>query len=179
MLAAARWGGVLFLGAYGLHAARRAWSGGHLTPGHEPPMKLRAALATCLAFTYLNPHCWLDTVVLLGSLSSQQPPEARVGFACGAAAASLLWFTALGYGARLLAPVFARPAAWRILDGTIAAVMGSLALSLAWGPPTGSGPPLAAKPCRRARCEGRRRMTAPVALFDPKASHVLVVDDEP
>ena len=137
MLAAARWGGVLFLGAYGLHAARRAWSGGHLTPGHEPPMKLRAALATCLAFTYLNPHCWLDTVVLLGSLSSQQPPEARVGFACGAAAASLLWFTALGYGARLLAPVFARPAAWRILDGTIAAVMGSLALSLAWGPPTG------------------------------------------
>jgi L-lysine exporter family protein LysE/ArgO len=136
-MALARWGGVVFLTANGLQAARRAWVGGHLSPGHEPPMSLKAALATCLAFTYLNPHCWLDTVVLLGSLSSQQPPGARAWFGAGAAAASGVWFLSLGYGARLLAPVFARPAAWRVLDGLIAAVMGGLAVSLAWTPASG------------------------------------------
>lgn len=131
LLAAVRWGGVVFLGAYALQAARRAWSGGRLEAGVQPALSLKAALATCLAFTYLNPHCWLDTVVLLGSMASQRTEGERPWFGAGAATASLVWFVSLGYGARLLAPVFARPAAWRVLDALIACVMAGLALSLA------------------------------------------------
>lgn len=125
-----RWGGTLFLAAYGLQAARRAWAGGHLVAGQQAPLSLKAALATCLAFTYLNPHCWLDTVVLLGSLASQREMGERPWFGLGAATASVVWFTALGHGARLLAPLFARPAAWRVLDALIAGVMATLAVSL-------------------------------------------------
>ena len=87
-------------------------------------------LAACLAFTFLNPHVYLDTVVLLGSLSAQQPVQ--WGFAAGAVTASVLWFVSLGYGAALLRPVFARPAAWRVLDALIAVVMAVLGLGLLW-----------------------------------------------
>ena len=86
-------------------------------------------MATCLALTWLNPHVYLDTVVLLGSLAGTYG-EQRWSFATGAAAGSIAWFTALGFGARLLRPVFARPAAWRVLDAFIAVVMTALAVSL-------------------------------------------------
>jgi L-lysine exporter family protein LysE/ArgO len=130
LLAVARWGGALFLAGYGLLAARRAFADHRLASGDGGPLSLRAAVLACLGFTYLNPHCWLDTVVLVGSLSAQQPDDLRFVFGIGAAAASIVWFFALGYGARLLAPLFARPIAWRLLDGGIAAVMWSLAATL-------------------------------------------------
>lgn len=135
LLAIARWSGAAFLAVYGAMAARRALSSHALSAGNGPSLTLRQALLACLAFTYLNPHCWLDTVVLIGSLSAQQPDGARALFGAGAATASVVWFVSLGYGARLLAPLFARPAAWRVLDGGIAAVMWTLAASLLLRPP--------------------------------------------
>ena len=87
-------------------------------------------MAACLAFTYLNPHCWLDTVVLLGAIASPLPPGERAWFGVGATSASVVWFFSLGFGARLLRGVFARPVAWKILDGCIALVMWSIAASL-------------------------------------------------
>jgi L-lysine exporter family protein LysE/ArgO len=130
LLALTRWGGALFLAAYGLLAARRALSRHALSAQENGPTSLRAAVTACLAFTYLNPHCWLDTVVLLGSISGQQPDGQRMWFGAGACSASIAWFFALGYGARLLAPVFAQPLAWRVLDAAIAAVMWGIAASL-------------------------------------------------
>jgi len=87
-------------------------------------------LGTCLAFTWLNPHVYLDTVLLLGSLASTHGPAGRWWFAAGASLGSLVWFTALGVGARLLAPLFRRRSAWRVLDAGIAVVMVTLAVLL-------------------------------------------------
>ena len=92
LLALARYGGAAFLIVYGVLAARRAWHGESLAAAAGAPLSRRAALAACLAFTYLNPHCWLDTVVLLGSIASQQPDGGRAWFGIGAAAASFAWF---------------------------------------------------------------------------------------
>ncbi|RYG98130.1 MAG: amino acid transporter, partial [Alphaproteobacteria bacterium] len=92
---------------------------------------LKAAVAACLAFTFLNPHVYLDTVVLLGSLSARFEGTGRIAYGAGAVLASFMWFFGLGYGARLLQPVFARPAAWRVLDIVIGLVMAGLAISLA------------------------------------------------
>jgi len=86
-------------------------------------------VVTTLALTWLNPHVYLDTVVLLGSVAAGQG-DARWWFAAGAGLGSVLWFTALGYGAALLRPVFARPAAWRVLDAVIALVMVAIATGL-------------------------------------------------
>lgn len=133
LIAVTRWGGAGFLVAYGLLAARRALSPHALSLQGAAVGDLRAALAACLAFTYLNPHCWLDTVVLLGSISAQQPEGSRAIFGTGAASASAVWFFSLGYGARLLAPLFARPMAWRVLDAAIALVMWAIALTLIVG----------------------------------------------
>ena len=134
LLAVARYGGAAFLIGYGLLAARRAWHGEAMTPfAAAAPLSLRAAIVTCLAFTYLNPHCWLDTVVLLGGVASQQPDGARAWFGFGAASASFVWFFALGYGARALRGVFARPVAWKVLDALIALVMWAIAASLLLG----------------------------------------------
>ncbi|MFG1602912.1 LysE/ArgO family amino acid transporter [Actinoplanes sp. NPDC049265] len=124
----ARWAGAIFLFAYAVLAARRAIRPTGMTPADQAPATLRATLLTCLAFTYLNPHVYLDTVLLLGSIAQQH--TYRWVFGAGAAAASLVWFAALGAGARKLAPVLARPAAWRVLDGLIAAGMVVIALSL-------------------------------------------------
>lgn len=124
-----RYGGALFLGSYGLLAARRAWAGEHLHLEDQGSTSLAAALATCFAFTYLNPHVYLDTVVLLGSVASQRG-DGRWMFAWGAMLGSLLWFSALGFGARLLAPWFEKALAWRVLDSLIAVIMLSLAASL-------------------------------------------------
>ena len=125
-------GGALFLATYAVFALRRALRPTAMTteaPGGKP-MPLGAAIATCLAFTVLNPHVYLDTVVLLGSLSARYDGSARVAFAGGAMTASFVWFFSLGYGARLLAPLFARPQAWRVLDLIIAAIMAALAIGL-------------------------------------------------
>jgi L-lysine exporter family protein LysE/ArgO len=126
-----RWVGALFLTGYAALAAYRALRPSALAPAGRAPATLRATLLTCLALTYLNPHVYLDTVLLLGTVAQQHPH--RWLFGIGAAAASVVWFTALGAGARRLAPVLARPAAWRALDGLIATVMLALGISLAVG----------------------------------------------
>ena len=123
--------GTLFLAWYGALALRRALHPGHLEAGDGVPATLRGAMLAIVAFTWLNPHVYLDTVVLVGGISARFDGPDRVAFALGACLASLLWFTVLGYGARLLAPVFARPAAWRILDLLIAVVMFLIAFQLA------------------------------------------------
>lgn len=130
---ALRWGGVAFLLAYGARAARAAWRGGEsLQGGAGAAPGLRRVLATLAALTWANPHVWLDTVVLLGAVSAQFPGQ-RLGFGAGAASASFFFFFSLAYGARLLAPLFARPGAWRVLDAAVALIMVSVALRLAWG----------------------------------------------
>ena len=133
LLQFARYGGALFLIVYGAIAARRAFGASSLAVDAGAPMTLRAAIAACLAFTYLNPHCWLDTVVLLGGVASQQPPGARAWFGVGATSASFVWFFALGFGARALRGLFARPVAWKLLDSAIALVMWAIAASLLLG----------------------------------------------
>ena len=123
-----KWVGAAFLLGYAALAAKRAIRPSGLRPTDRAPATLRATLLTCLALTYLNPHVYLDTVLLLGAVAQQHPH--RWLFGIGAAAASLVWFTALGAGAHKLAPVLARPAAWRILDGLIAVVMVAVAITL-------------------------------------------------
>lgn len=123
-------GGALFLFAYGLFAFHRARVGGSMSVEGEGGGTLRAAIGTLLALTFLNPHVYIDTVLLLGSVSARYEGDARLAFALGAMAASFAWFLALGYGARLLVPLFARPAAWRVLDVGIGVVMWLIALKL-------------------------------------------------
>jgi L-lysine exporter family protein LysE/ArgO len=123
-------GGMLFLGTYAFMAFKRALHPGAMQTGNPEPLGLKSAVATCVAFTFLNPHVYLDTVVLLGSLSSAYVGADRVAYGAGAAIASFVWFFGLGYGARLLQPLFAKPAAWRVLDVLIGIVMALLALSL-------------------------------------------------
>jgi L-lysine exporter family protein LysE/ArgO len=97
-------------------------------------VSLRTVALTTVAFTWLNPHVYLDTLLFLGSVANQQPGELRWVWAAGAMASSILWFFSLGFGARYLRPVFAKPAAWRVLDSIIAVVMIGLGLKLAiWG----------------------------------------------
>lgn len=130
-LAVARWAGAAFLLGYALLAARRALRPGALDPAQRQPATLRATVLACLAFTYLNPHVYLDTVLLLGAVAHQHRHEWLFG--AGAALASAAWFTALGTGAHRLAPVLARPAAWRVLDALVAVVMATIAVSLVIG----------------------------------------------
>jgi L-lysine exporter family protein LysE/ArgO len=126
-----RFGGATFLLFYGLRSLWSAWHNqGALNPASDIKKSLGATLVTCLAFTWLNPHVYLDTLVLLGSVSTHYTGQ-RVVFAAGAMAASLLFFFALGYGARLLRPVFANPRAWQALDGLIGLTMLGLAAKLA------------------------------------------------
>lgn len=123
--------GALFLAVYGWRALRRARRPQALvaTEGSES-LSRSAALAQAAAFTLLNPHVYLDTVLLVGSIGAQQPTELRGWFVAGASTASLLWFTSLGFGARWLAPWFARPRAWQVLDALIGATMWVLAALL-------------------------------------------------
>lgn len=127
-----RWAGFAFLLLYAAFAARRALRPEHLDPNGATATSttLLAAVGTCLALTWLNPHVYLDTVLLLGSLSASHGDPGRWVFGAGAVTASILWFGMLGFGARYLAPVFARPLAWRILDGAIAVLMVVLAVLL-------------------------------------------------
>jgi len=124
------WGGAAFLAVYGLRALWRARRPGALAAAAGSGLSRRQALAQVAAFTLLNPHVYLDTVLLVGAVGAQQAAAARPAFVVGAAAASALWFSALGYGARLLAPVFARPRAWQVLDLVIGVTMLVLAAAL-------------------------------------------------
>jgi L-lysine exporter family protein LysE/ArgO len=131
LLQALRFGGAAFLAVYGLMAANRAWRGSEiLSPASAGDASWRRALLACLAFTFLNPHVYLDTMILLGSLSTRYTGVAQWAFAAGACLASLTWFATLGYGSRLLLPVFRSPRAWRVLDAVMAVFMLSLCLLL-------------------------------------------------
>ncbi|GAA4524581.1 LysE family transporter [Chelativorans composti] len=123
-------GGALFLYAYASKALRRAMRPDTLQAANEGKSDLKAAVLACLAFTFLNPHVYLDTVLLVGSLSSAYSGAGRWFYAAGASLASFVWFFGLGYGARLLQPFFASPRAWRVLDTVIAVVMAALASGL-------------------------------------------------
>ncbi|MCA0905354.1 LysE/ArgO family amino acid transporter [Ruegeria marisrubri] len=124
-----RYGGAAFLIWYGLRSLRSSWLGGSVMEiGNGKRTSLKAALLTVFAFTWLNPHVYLDTVVLIGSISAQY--DDRLGFALGAMTSSFVFFFSLGYGASILSPVFARPRAWQVLDAGIGVVMLGIALKL-------------------------------------------------
>jgi len=131
-LAALAVGGAAFLLYYGVQAVRRTLQPLALmaAPATAAAPSLRQVLVQTLAITLLNPHVYLDTVLLVGAVGAQQPAPLRPLFLLGAGLASGLWFSALGYGARLLAPVFARPVAWRALDAVVALTMFALAAML-------------------------------------------------
>ena len=123
-----------FLIVYGLMAARRVFRPQALEPaGQKGSISLKTAALTTLALTWLNPHVYLDTIVFLGSVANQQGADERWWWAAGAMTGSLLWFSVLGFGARLLRPFFARPNSWRILDAVIAVVMLTLGIRMAVG----------------------------------------------
>ena len=119
--------GVVFLAWYGWKALLRLRQAGHLHAlTGEQHLTCLGALTQAAAFTLLNPHVYLDTVVLVGNLGAQQPEALRGWFVAGASSASVLWFSLLGFGARWLAPWFSRPRAWQILDGLIVVTMWTL-----------------------------------------------------
>jgi len=123
-----RYGGAAFLAWYGFTALRAAWRGGDALEAGADAADLRAAVLTVLAFTFLNPHVYLDTLLLVGAVAAST--AAPLAFGAGAALASAVFFPVLGYGARLLAPVFARPRAWQGLDLLVGLTMLALALNL-------------------------------------------------
>ncbi|MEZ5752885.1 MAG: LysE/ArgO family amino acid transporter [Paracoccaceae bacterium] len=124
------WGGVAFLTVYGALRFRAAWQGtGGLSAGAEGAATARRTALTCLALTWLNPHVYLDTLALLGALSAQYAPHERA-FGAGAMTASFVFFAALGYGARALAPALRRPKAWTVLEIGMGLVMWAIAASL-------------------------------------------------
>jgi L-lysine exporter family protein LysE/ArgO len=130
MIQAVTIGGAIFLFVYGLLAFARAFKTGGLAAAADKPAGLAAAMAACLAFTFFNPHVYLDTVVLIGALSVNYFGSARLAFGAGAVLASFVWFFGLGYGARRLTPVFAARRAWQVLDIAIGAIMWGLAAGL-------------------------------------------------
>lgn len=130
LITAVTLGGAAFLLAYSFIAFRRSMKPVALETAGGGEASLRTAISICLAFTFLNPHVYLDTVVLLGGLSARYEGQGRLFYAIGAMISSFVWFFALGYGARLLQPVFAKPSAWRVLDVMIGLVMAAIALSL-------------------------------------------------
>ena len=128
---AAAWGGAAFLAWYGLRAAIAAIRPGILdADSAQPALALKHTVIATLAVSLLNPHVYLDTVILIGSIAAQYDGAPRRLFGAGAVLASFIWFYGLGFGARLLAPLFAKPIAWRVLDLLIAAAMWSIAISL-------------------------------------------------
>ncbi|RJG39536.1 LysE/ArgO family amino acid transporter [Motilimonas pumila] len=126
----ARYGGAGFLTCYALLSFKSALTQRHaLTTDNSAKASLAKTVGVCLAFTWLNPHVYLDTVILLGSISTQYQPQ-QLLFGAGAITASWVFFFSLGYGAKFLAPLFAKPKAWQVLEGIIGIVMLSIALSL-------------------------------------------------
>ena len=151
-LVAVRWFGVAFLVWYGLSSAWRARRPASLNAARDDPGGGGAVLRRVLALTWLNPHVYLDTVVLVGSIANAHGGQGRWWFAVGACLASLLWFTGLGFGARSLGGLLATPRAWQVLDLLIAATMLLIAVKLALG-----------CPAPNAGAERRRRTPAPAA----------------
>jgi L-lysine exporter family protein LysE/ArgO len=123
-----RWLGVAFLAWYGVGSLRRAAHPGNLEAGERGSQRV---VTTAVLLTWLNPHVYLDTVLLLGSIANTHGADGRWWFALGAGLASIVWFAGLGYGARLAAPVLARPTAWRVLDVLIGLTMLLIAVRLA------------------------------------------------
>ena len=124
-----RYGGAAFLATYGARSFIAAFGSASLRPSETAPAELGRVVLTCLALTWLNPHVYLDTVVLIGSISTQFA-EGKELFAAGAMLASFTFFFSLGFGARLLKPLFARPLTWRILDIAIGLIMWTTAARL-------------------------------------------------
>jgi L-lysine exporter family protein LysE/ArgO len=137
LTAIAAWGGAAFLILYGALAFRSALKPSVLhaeaPSGSRDPGTLSAALAAALAVSLLNPHVYLDTVVLLGGVAAQYPLDERAAFVLGAGVASSVWFFGLALGARMLTPVFERKVAWRVLDVVIGCIMWWIAAGLVWG----------------------------------------------
>lgn len=125
-----RFSGAVFLLAYAAHAFRRACAGLPSVSGDTQVTSSRVAIISCLGFTFLNPHVYLDTVIILGTLGNQHGEDGRWIFGAGAITASILWFFSLAYGARRLLPLFRHPGAWRVLDALIAVTMLTLAVGL-------------------------------------------------
>lgn len=124
-------GGAAFLSVYGGRALLRAARPSAMSVQDTMPMSLGAVMTSLAGFTFLNPHVYLDTVLLMGALGSSQPADLRPAFVIGAATASLTWFAGLGYGAKLLSPLFAKPSSWRVLDALVGGTMILLAAGLA------------------------------------------------
>ncbi len=125
-----RYGGAAFLIVYGARSFRAAWRGGNaLDAAPGGPQALWPVLGACLLLTWANPHVYLDTLVLIGSVAAQLDGR-RVAFATGAILASFVFFFSLGFGARLLRPVFARPGAWRVLEFAVGCIMWTIAAGL-------------------------------------------------
>lgn len=129
LLKAIQWGGAAFLLWYGFMAFRRAMTPSAMPTDDADGLDLKSALAQCAAFTWLNPHVYLDTVILVGGISTTFG-DTRWWYAAGAATASFVWFFALGYGAQLLTPLFRKPSAWKALDIGIGVVMWLLAAKI-------------------------------------------------
>lgn len=125
-----RFGGAAFLLGYAMLAARRAWRPAAGLQAAGAPSSLAATLSAAFAFTWLNPHVYLDTVVLLGGLGARQPPELRAAFVAGACVASAMWFGLLGFGAAVAAPKLQSPNTWRVIDALVALLMSGLGLQL-------------------------------------------------
>ena len=127
-----RYVGAVFLAWFGFEAGRRVFTPHSIVVDDEQgdSQSLKAALLTTAAVTYLNPHAWLDTTILLGSLANAQGDPGRWWYYLGCCCGSLIWFLVLGYGSRLLRPLFARPSAWRVLDGATVLLMAYLVFNL-------------------------------------------------
>ncbi|WP_341363967.1 LysE/ArgO family amino acid transporter [Thalassospira sp. SN3W] len=126
----AAWGGAAFLIWYGYAALRRLFETETLSESDVRQTGWKAVLSTTLAVTLLNPHVYLDTVVMLGGIGGQFPADERLTFALGAMSASFVWFFAIALGAAWLAPYVARPITWKIIDGVTCAVMWLVAYTL-------------------------------------------------
>ena len=128
-----RWLGVAFLTWYGVSSLLKARRASALAAAAPEPMSLRSAVLRVTALTWLNPHVYLDTVLLVGSIANTHGHDGRWWFAAGATVASVLWFSGLGFGARALSPLLARPRAWQVLDVLIGLTMLAIAVMLAVG----------------------------------------------
>ncbi|SDL09575.1 L-lysine exporter family protein LysE/ArgO [Maridesulfovibrio ferrireducens] len=126
----AAWGGAAFLAWCGFSSFRSAINGGKLESDEETVTGVRPIIMMTFAITLLNPHVYLDTIVMLGSISGQYSGEARYFFGFGAVTASFIWFYTLGFGGRALAPLFRKPVTWRILDSLVGVTMWAIAFSL-------------------------------------------------
>ena len=133
LLSVATWGGVAFLFGYGLRSFASAFKASALdaeSGSEQAGTTIRSTVLTVLAFSLLNPHVYLDTVILLGGIGARHPIDERLGFVLGASTASVLWFFGLAYGAALIAPLFLRPITWRVLDTLVGCVMWLIAAGL-------------------------------------------------